>query len=82
MSLITLSTRPLTRFDPTSKTHRQYYAQFLIKRNWGNCPVRFYLEPGYGDIVSMIENKLSWYYLSRETKKTLPERSESWLGQK
>jgi len=80
MGIINLYSRPLIRFDVKNKQHRQYYSQYLMDRCWKQCPVQFYIEPGYGDLVSMIESKLAWYYLSRETKKPLPTREDSWLG--
>lgn len=78
MSILNLSVRPTVTFDPANRQHRQLYVGFLHNRCWTDCPVQFYLERGYGDLVSMIENKLSTYYLQREFKDTIPDRSEQW----
>ena len=77
-TLLDLAQRPWTRFDVQNRRHREIYADFLVRRNWGRAPVRFYIEPGYDDLVSMIESKLSWYYLSKETKQKIPTREDSW----
>lgn len=72
--------RPCVKFNATDAEHRKYFANFLITRCWTFCPVQFYLEPGYGDVVSMIEHKLTVHYLGRELKERLPLREESWVG--
>lgn len=78
MTLLDLKSRPTVNFDATNREHRHHYMQFLQKRSWRECPVQFYLERGYGDLSSMIENKLAVHYLSKEFKDTVPERSEQW----
>ena len=80
MSLLDVRSRPWAVFDPKNPDHRNHYSQFLKKRSWRYCPVQFYLEQGYGDLTSMIENKLTAYYLGQEFRKKIPERSESWAG--
>ena len=78
MSLLDLKGRPTVYFDAANRDHRQHYMAFLQNRTWRDCPVQFYLERGYGDLSSMIENKLAVYYLQREFKDAVPERSEQW----
>lgn len=78
MSILQVNSRPVIAFDVTNRKHREYYAGFLLKRSWGDCPVCFCLEQGYGDVSSMIENKLTAYYLERELKKRIPTKAESW----
>lgn len=78
MSLLDLKSRPTVYFDAVSREHRQYYMIFLQNRSWRDCPVQFYLERGYGDLSSMIENKLAVYYLQKEFRDIVPERSEQW----
>lgn len=78
MTLLALSGRPTVTFDVENPEHRAHYAHFLQNRSWRSCPVQFYLERGYGDLSSMIENKLSGYYLSKEFQNSVPNRSEQW----
>ena len=78
MTLLDLKSRPTVNFDAGDRDHRQYYMAFLQNRSWRDSPVQFYLERGYGDLSSMIENKLAVYYLSREFKVSVPERSDQW----
>jgi hypothetical protein len=78
MTLLDLKSRPTVNFNASDRDHRQYYMAFLQNRSWRECPVQFYLERGYGDLSSMIENKLAVHYLAREFKDTVPERSEQW----
>jgi hypothetical protein len=78
MSLLKVRSRPYALFDASDALHRRYYASFLINRSWKECPVQFHTEEGFGDVSSMIENKLTAYYLERELKKHIPTRSEHW----
>ena len=80
MSLLDVRARPWVIFDPKNSDHRAYYAEFLKKSSWKNCPVRFHIEQGYGDITAMVENKLTAYYLGQEFRKKIPDRSKSWVG--
>ena len=78
MTLLDLKSRPTVNFDAANREHRQYYMAFMQNRSWRESPVQFYLERGYGDLSSMIENKLAVYYLMREFKQAVPERSQQW----
>lgn len=78
MTLLDLKSRPTVNFDAANREHRQHYTTFLQNRTWRDCPVQFYLERGYGDLASMIENKLAAYYLQREFKGSVPERGDQW----
>ena len=78
MTLLDLKSRPTVNFDAANREHRQHYMTFLQKRSWRSSPVQFYLERGYGDISSMIENKMSAWYLQQEFGVTVPERSDQW----
>jgi hypothetical protein len=78
MTLLDLKSRPTVNFDAANRDHRQHYTTFLQNRSWRDCPVQFYLERGYGDLASMIENKLAAYYLQREFKGSVPERGDQW----
>ena len=82
MSRLKVGARPVVHFDPSNKEHRQFYAEYLKDHNWRGSPIQFYLESGWGDIVSMIEHKLTRHFLSKEFKQELPERSESWVGKR
>ena len=78
MSLLDLKSRPTVNFDAANREHRQHYMAFLQNRSWRSSPVQFYLERGYGDLSSMIENKLASYYLAKEFKESVPERGDQW----
>lgn len=78
MTILNLKSRPTVYFDATNHNHRAYYAEFLKNRSWRQCPVQFYLERGFGDLSSMIENRLSAYYLGQEFQTTVPERGAQW----
>jgi hypothetical protein len=67
MSRLEFYNRPLVAFDPYKKEHRKFYAEFLKKGGWGQCPVRFIVpEDSGGDLISMIKNSLIAYYIERE----------------
>ena len=54
-------------FDPHNKDHRRYYAEFLKRGGWGQCPVRFICPEDHGgDLISMIKNSLIAYYIEKE----------------
>lgn len=78
MSLLDLNSRPTVYFDAADRQHRSYYMQFLQNRSWRECPVQFYLERGYGDLASMVENKLAAFYLHNEFSEAVPDRSQQW----
>jgi hypothetical protein len=78
MSLLDLKSRPTVYFDAANREHRSYYMAFLQNRSWRECPVQFYLERGYGDLASMVENKLSAFYLHSEFSELVPDRSQQW----
>jgi hypothetical protein len=71
-TLLNVAARPTVYFDANDKNHRRYFAKFLVARSWGNCPVQFYLEQEYADILTMCQDKLTAYYLGREFRETIP----------
>jgi hypothetical protein len=67
MSRLEYYCRPLVAFDPSKKEHRGFYAEFLKKGGWSQCPVRFIVpEDSGGDLISMIKNSLIQYYVEKE----------------
>ena len=67
MSLLNHTHRPWVAFDPRNREHRKFYSEFLEKRTWGRCPVRFFIEEdSSGDLVQMIHRKLASYYTQKE----------------
>ena len=66
MSVLELSGRPYTVFDPANKQHRRYYSEFVMTPSWGTCPVRFLVPDDHGDIITMIQRSLVKYYVERE----------------
>lgn len=70
MSVLTNQKRDVVTFDATDNKHRQMYADFVAKRSWGTCPVRFKLEGNYVNVAAMIQDKLMHYYLSLDSNVT------------
>jgi hypothetical protein len=69
MSLLSLNLRPLTVFDASNNAHREYYAEFVRRKTWGYCPVRFAVEgTNQTDLVTYIERCLVDYYTMKEFK--------------
>jgi hypothetical protein len=66
MSVLELSGRPYTVFDPSNKNHRRYYNQFVKTASWGACPVRFVVPADHGDLITMIQRSLVKYYVLKE----------------
>jgi hypothetical protein len=66
MSVLELSGRPYTVFDPGNKDHRRYYNQFVKTASWGACPVRFVVPEDHGDLITMIQRSLVKYYVTKE----------------
>lgn len=66
MSVLELSGRPYTVFDPSNKSHRHYYNEFVKTSSWGMCPVRFVVPEDHGDLVTMIQRSLVKYYVQKE----------------
>ena len=66
MTTLSQASRPWIAFDAANKQHRRYYKDFVEKRTWGGCPVRFTLDEESGDVISMIERDLARFYLAKE----------------
>jgi hypothetical protein len=68
MSVLELSGRPYTVFDPEDKQHRSYYHDFVQSGTWGRCPWRFVVPEDHGDLVTMIQRALVEFYVNKEFK--------------
>lgn len=67
MSKLEFYMRPLVAFDPNNKDHRRWYHEFVTKKSWGYCPVRFACPEDFGsDLTIMIRNQLIEYYVQKE----------------
>jgi hypothetical protein len=66
MSRLDYIGRPWVAFDASNKQHRKWFAEFNRARTWGTCPVRFIVPDDYGDVVTLIQQKLITYYVDRE----------------
>ncbi len=67
MSRLEFYARPLVAFDPKNKDHRRWYNEFMTKKTWGRCPVRFICPEDSGsDLTMMIKNHLVEYYVQKE----------------
>lgn len=68
MSVLELSGRPFTVFDPANKAHRGFYHTFVETGSWGRCPFRFVVPEDHGDLITMIQRSLVKYYVQSEFK--------------
>ena len=68
MSILNNFVRPSIEFDVNNVEHRQHYLTFIQSNSWSKCPVRFKVDPQYTDVVSMINAKISEFYLSNDAK--------------
>jgi len=68
MSLLYLRSRPIVAFNPTNAEHRKWYQEFMQKRTWGYCPVRFMAESLTTDLVSHINSLMLDWYVKEEFK--------------
>lgn len=67
MSILNLNMRPLTVFAASNNEHRKYYAEFVKRKTWGYCPVRFAVEGNSQiDLITYIERCLVDYYTMDE----------------
>jgi hypothetical protein len=70
MSSLELIGRPYVAFDASNKQHRRWFAEFTRKRTWGTCPVRFIVSDDAGDLLTLIQQRLIAFYVSKEFGKT------------
>jgi len=66
MSILQLNSRPMIAFDENNIDHRSYYHNFVKRRTWGYCPVRFISDDINNDLISHINKKLLNYYIAQE----------------
>lgn len=66
MSVLELSGRPFTVFDPTNSQHREFYYDFVKHHTWGRCPYRFVVPDDHGNMITMIQRCLVAYYVNQE----------------
>jgi len=77
MSRLEFYSRPLVAFDAANKDHRRYYAEFVERGGWGQCPLRFIVPDQHGDLLQMIQRSLNAYYIEREfSLKKLPRKKK------
>lgn len=66
MSLLYLRGRPIVAFNETNPLHREYYHEFMKRRSWGQCPVRFMVEGLNTSLVHHISERILNYYVKEE----------------
>ena len=81
MSVLELSGRPFTVFDPANKAHRGFYHAFVETGSWGKCPFRFVVPEDHGDLITMIQRSLVRYYVQSEFK-TVAKKPQKKVSQK
>jgi hypothetical protein len=80
MSVLDLKMRPLTVFDASNNAHREYYAEFVRRKTWGYCPVRFAVEgtstsPRIEE-VQMTEKEISDYMAGYEWNEQFGDKKD------
>jgi hypothetical protein len=70
MSRLSYWGRPWVIFDVTDKQHRRWFAEFQRTRTWGHCPVRFIVDEEQGNLITMMQQQMIDYYISKEFKET------------
>ena len=66
MSHLTIALRPVVQFDPNNQNHRLWVSEFLQKRTWSHCPVRFVVLDDSTSTFSVIQRQLTQYYTNQE----------------
>ena len=68
MSRLEYYQRPLVAFDVEDADHRAYFHEYLIRRTWGRCPVRFICPDEHGPegLVGIVQRQLVEYYARQE----------------
>lgn len=62
-------------FDPNNREHRQDYFRSLKHRGFRQCQNRYNLEGLYGDVFSMMTDRVVRYYVMKEFAKGSNETS-------
>jgi hypothetical protein len=57
---------PIIRFDVNNPEHRKDFVSFRETKSLGKCKNRYTLEGNYGDVVSMMTDKIINYYIHKE----------------
>lgn len=65
-------------FDPANRDHRRDFFRSITERGLGRCQNRYNLEGLYGDVMSMMTDRMVRYYIEREFGK---EHNETSTGQ-
>ena len=68
MTILDLKSRPTIEFDAKDSQHRKHYAEFVKKKSWGYCPVRFAVRGSRTDLITQIERDMVDYYTLKEFK--------------
>ena len=64
-------------FDETNLLHREYYYEFMKRKSWGQCPVRFMVEGAdlNTTLIFYINEKMLNYYVKEEFSKRTKQSS-------
>ena len=76
MSKLSLYCRPIVYFDPDNKLHRKYFADFVAKGSWRDCPVRFAVEEDHGNLIGYLQRKMIMWYAEQEEAGRLKSNSK------
>ena len=56
----------IIRFDVNNPEHRRDFVTFMETKCLGKCKNRYTLEGNYGDVVSMMTDRIINYYIRKE----------------
>lgn len=71
MTKLDLIGRPWVAFDPANRQHRRWFAEFSANRSWAKCPCRFIVPDDGGDLLSLIQQRLITFYVTKEFGKVV-----------
>lgn len=61
-----MQTNQIISFDPNKVEHRKDFSILLETKSLGRCKNRYSLEGMYGDIVSMMTDRMVNYYVNKD----------------
>ena len=68
MGILDRFIRPIEIFDVTNKKHREYYAEYMKTKTWGNCPVQLKVPSQIVSLATHAREQLITYYIEKEFK--------------
>lgn len=80
-SMLNMYGRPTVMFDVKNKQHRQWAWEFMKRRSWGGCPVRFALPIGEDNVYTMSMRLMTRHYAQKEFGELPINEHDQWQEQ-